>query len=187
MQLQLQAPPSVEPVSVQEACDQVRTGGSDAERILARLIRAAREHTEILTHRALATQTWDAYLDKWPGRSLCLPKGRLQTVTSIQYTLAGESPLTLAPSVYEVDTVREPGRIVLRQGASWPSGALAALNPIRIRFECGFVTCPEVLKQAMLLLVGHLWENVEAVSMEPGIVVITTPLGYDRLIENWVL
>lgn len=187
MYLSLATGPATEPVSLQEAQDQVRTGGEAQDPILNRLIKVARQKVEEDTDRALITQTWDAHLHHWPRSEIQLPKGQLQSVTSVQYTPAGGDPETLDPATYELDTVSEPGRLVLASGSSWPVATLAAVNPIRVRYVCGFSVVPETLKQAILMLIGHFWENVEAVAMEPGIVVITTPLGYDRLIQPWIL
>lgn len=188
MEVKIHTAPASEPVTIQEALDQVRTGGTDSERILTRLIKAARQQVERDTDRAVFTQTLDGYLDAWPrGREIWIPKGQLQSVSEIVYTPASGSPVTVDPATYGVDTVREPGRIVLNVGASWPTGALAALNPIRIRFVCGFSAVPEDLKHLMLLLIGHWWENTEAVALEQGVVAIDVPLTYTHLIRPWVM
>jgi len=64
-----------------------------------------------------------------------------------------------------VDSVSQPGRLVLKSGQSWPSATLRPANAIVIRFVAGWASLGELplrIKQAMLLLIGHWYENREA-------------------------
>jgi len=62
------------------------TATSIEDDLLDAIITAATENVEDITRRALLTQTWDYYLDKWPaGRAIKLPFGNLASVTSISW------------------------------------------------------------------------------------------------------
>ena len=87
--------------------------------------------------------------------------------------------------VYFVDTKSEPGRIVLNSGNSWPSTTLRPANGVCITFIAGYgdaaTDVPKKIKQAMLLLIGHYYENREAV-LSTGMNAVTVPLAVDSLL-----
>jgi len=66
---------------------------------------------------------------------------------------------------YFVDTKSEPGRVVLNYGESWPSTVLRPANGVVVRYICGYGAdssyVPEQIRQAMLLAIGHWYENRE--------------------------
>lgn len=143
------------------------TPTSAEDDLLDALIAAAREHAETFTSRALLTQTWDIYLDDWPsGDYIELPYPPLQSVTSVTYTDSDGTTNTFAATSYSVDTDSEPGRVVLDYGESWPSVTLATKNPIKVRFVAGYGNersdVPQPIKQALLMLIAHWFENREA-------------------------
>lgn len=112
--------PAAEPVSTAEAKAHLRVSISDDDTYIGALITAARRMVEAQTNRALITQVWDYYLDRWPvGDSFPLPFAPLQTVTGVYYTDTDDTTATMsATTEYQADTSQEPGRIVLRYGES---------------------------------------------------------------------
>jgi len=67
---------------------------------------------------------------------------------------------------YFIDTKSEPGRACLKYGKTWPSTTLRPNNGICVTYVAGYTQAsdvPKSWKQAMLLLIGHLYENREAV------------------------
>ncbi len=49
-----------------------------------------------------------------------------------------------------------------------PNVELRALNPITVEYAAGYTTgnaCPQSIRQAMLLLIGHWYQNREAVGV----------------------
>lgn len=136
--------------------------------LLTALIQAAREHVEDLTRRALLTQTWYMYLDKFPCDKdfIRLPYGNLQIVTSIKYKDCDGTETTMAVTTeYLVETNGESyGRIVLPYGVSWPSVVLYPSHPITIEFTCGWTAAasiPEKGRTALKLILSDLYENRE--------------------------
>ena len=90
------------------------------------------------------------------------------------------------PSSYYVDEVSPTPRLVLKSGIDWPTG-LRPVNAIRVRVRAGYGTpadVPQVLKQAMLLLIGSLSEHREhvMVSQFAG-QFMELPYGYPQLRE----
>jgi uncharacterized phiE125 gp8 family phage protein len=116
------------------------SGDATEDAILTEAIKTARLEVDAQSWRQLITATWDAYLDSWPAKNFIpLPLGQLQSVTSLAYTDSAGTVTTMTPTTdYLVDTVREPGRIVLPYGVSWPCFTPYPVNPIAIRFVCGY-------------------------------------------------
>lgn len=144
----------------------IRLSGPTVEDdLLTALIVTAREHVEVITCRALLTQTWDYSLDGWPcGNAIKLPFGNLASVTSIKWTDTDAVETTLVVTTdYLVETNgNQCGRIVLPYGETWPSGSLYPSNPITIRLVCGWTTAalvPATIKAAVKLLCAKLYES----------------------------
>lgn len=177
-------PPEVEPVLLSEAVEHLRLDSLDEEAWLNRAIRAAREHVEAFTGRALITQTLEVALEGWPGATLALPRPPLASVTSIKYFDQAGVEATVSSGDYLVDTRSTPGRVLLRTPASWPGVTLQAANGVVVRYVAGYGDEPEdvpaAMRQAILLLVGHLYENREATLT--GTIVTTMPFGVERLL-----
>lgn len=178
--------PVEEPVTLEEARGQCRIDGTAEDELLAGAVGAARQHLEEITGRALLTQTWELFLDAWPGgREIALPRPPLQSVTSVKYVDVDDVEHTLAGAAYLVDTVGLPGRLVLREGASWPAAALRAVNGVCVRFVAGWPEpgdAPAELRLAARMLVGHWFENREAVSSQP---LSETPWAVDAVVFPW--
>lgn len=161
--------PASEPVSLAEARKHLRVDSGDEDGLIASEITAAREYCETFQGRAYVTQTWECYLDGWPAEDFIrIPLPPLQSVASVTYKDADGNVSTLvAGTDYIVDTKAHPGRVVLAYGKSWPSATLYPVNPITIRFTAGYGDAaddvPQKMRQAMLLLIGHMHENREPV------------------------
>ena len=67
----------------------------------------------------------------------------------------------MAASRYYVDNVREPARIVLRKGETFPT-ALRVANAIKILYVAGYTsafTVPEPIRMGMLQHIAYLYEH----------------------------
>ncbi len=175
--------PTVEPVHEIDLCNHLRIDSTGGTAELA-LITAAREYIEEAARRALVTQTWKLYLDRWPVVDyIALPRPPLQSVTSLKYTDKDGTQTTWNSSNYLVDTASEPGRLVLAYGASWPNVTLQTVNPIEITYVCGYGAnaVPKRWEQAVLLLAAHWYENREATIT--GSTQKSIPFGVESLIN----
>jgi len=188
--LTLVTAPAQEPVTIAEAKKHVEVSISDThhDAHLARLITAARQYVEDKTSRAICTQTWDLFTDELPyGDALYLPKAPLQSVTYFKYYDTSGVQQTWTNTNYVVSTSREPGRIRLAYGASWPSYQIRP-DAINVRFVCGYGTqtsAPERVKAAILLLVGHWFEHRSEVHIGAGAVEV--PMAAARLMEQFAV
>lgn len=186
MALKTITPPASEPVTLTEAKQQCRVDTNDDDALITGLIAVAREYVEAVTNRALITQTLELVLDQFPaGVEIILPAAPLQSVTSITYTDADGTTATFNSANYIVDADSQPGRVALKSGCAWPTTTLQEISGVRVRYVAGFglaAAVPQKYKQAMLLLIGHWYENREQVIVGSGIAMMEIPLGVKHLL-----
>lgn len=155
-----------EPVSLEEATQHLRVTEADDDSYILALINGATAYVETFTNRALINRTYQITFDGGFPNWFELPKPLLVSASSINYIDTDGISQLLAPSVYTVDTNSMPGRIVLAFSQSWPS-TRDIINNITIVFVAGYGEdtddIPMPIKQAMLLLIGHWFENRSAV------------------------
>lgn len=166
MALRVTTPATVNPVSLAEAKDHLRVTGDDENSLIVNLIKAASEAARQITRRQFVNATYTLDLPDFPSGDIELEFPPLSSVTSVKYYDVANDQQTLSASTdYEVDTYSTPGRIVLRVNESWPDVYDRAL-PVTIVYVAGYgaaaSSVPEPIRQAILLLVGHLYENREA-------------------------
>jgi uncharacterized phiE125 gp8 family phage protein len=199
MGLQLITPPALEPISILEARAHCRIDTAEDDGLLAGYIIAARRHCETHLERVLITQTWDATYDwGWPREYeahgywlryvIRPPIQPLQSVTSITYVDTAGVSQTLGTSLYVVHAGKDRvGYVDLAHGQSWPE-VRCQTDAITMRFVAGYGSIPsdvdEPIRQAMLLLIGHWYENREASIV--GTSAVELPLGVRALLAPHV-
>jgi uncharacterized phiE125 gp8 family phage protein len=178
--------PIAEPVTVAEAEAQLRIPAGTDTANLTRYIKAARSYWEARTGRTAHEQTLEMVLSEWPAcGGIVLPRATpLIEIVSVIYADGSGTPTTWADTDYIEDTYETPGRLVLAYGASWPSFVPYPVSPIRIRYRAGLATgSPPVevdadIKQAVLLLVGVMYENREAVQVSDSSMISQLVIKY---------
>ena len=143
---------------------------SAEDTLISGLITAARIFCEKFQNRAYVTQTWYLWLDDFPSKDyieIPLPPMLAAPVPVVTYYDTDDTVATFASTYYFVDTVSEPARIMLNYSETWPSTTLRPANAVCVEFTAGYgataADVPQVVRQAMLLLVGHWHEQREAV------------------------
>lgn len=159
--------PSQEPVTLDEAKLHLRVDGIEEDSLISALISVVREFCENFTGRSLAVQTFEAvtgpFLIKYG--SIKLPMPPLIEVLSFKYLNEQneEVPLYEDSGFYEVKDM-EPALLCPNPETGWPDDCALRPDAVRIRFKAGYADLPKSIKQAMLLLIGHFYENREAVN-----------------------
>lgn len=90
----------------------------------------------------------------------------------------------MSSSLYIVVATREPGRVCLAPGQSWPV-VQSRINAVEVTFVAGYglaANVPQDLKSAQLLLLGHLHENREATTI---LSLKETPLAVDSILRQY--
>jgi len=169
------------PLSMTETKEYLRLDEQVDDLLIRGLILSANEFVENITHRSLITRTLklsiDAtYRDDIPIRSgvytapyksfyksfIELPNAPVQSVTHVKYFNDSDVESTWATSNYYVDIEREPARIVLRDGGTFPTD-LRKSNGLEVTYLAGYGNnpsdIPETLRLAMLQYVTFLYEH----------------------------
>ena len=173
--------PSIEPISRLEARDHLRLDEDLDDAQVRSYIMAARMWAEQYTGRAFINRSMQFYLNGligyddrlWEGmkdgpyienklRQIEIPISPVVSVTSINYYDEADNPTEWASENYYVDTVSDVAKIVLRDGASYPSG-LRNANGIEVNFTAGYGTSPndvpEPIRVAILQYMTFLYEH----------------------------
>jgi uncharacterized phiE125 gp8 family phage protein len=208
--IQVITPPASEPVSLVQIKQHLRVNFSDEDDLIGETIAEARELVEAWSGRALMPTTFKLVMDRFPllpnsqfapGNpsvmapvvqntwpldpsvwAILLPRSPLIAVSSVQYYDTADTLQTMDPATYLIDNISSPPRLAPTTGSYWPSASYRP-NAVQVTFQAGYATAalvPAALKRAVKLLVGHFYENREAVS---AITLTEAPMAVQSLIS----
>ncbi len=162
-------PPTSEPVQVTDLQSQMNQDLIDDGGKYTRVLTAAREMFEADSGVSLMPTVWQCFLDHFPWyeesydrRTIKLMRGPVSSVGFVKYINPASVLTTLSTSVYQVDTVRTPSRLMPIFGQAWPVVQFSTVNAVMIQFTAGFATVDLVPKkaiQAILMLAAYWVEN----------------------------
>ena len=199
-----------------KAFARIDSSDSTENTLIESLIFLAQDMAEAYTGRAITFQTITLSLDRLPfyqdeklqegvytapdlqsnSNYIVLPKPNLIAVNSVKYYNNDNGASTFATSNYYVDTSSEQGRVVLKNGVSWPTASeLRNANAYEIEYKAGYgssnsdtaANVPKPLIYAIKMLALHLYENREiatsnSVNMIPNtIAMLFSPYKVQRL------
>ena len=159
MGLTLLTPAASYPVTRAESKLHCRVDGTADDGLIDGLIAAATDYVEQYTGRAIMGQTWKLSLDAF-SESILLPKGPVQSVTSVQYFDTNGDIQTASASLYTFDAASDPSWIVVNSDVSWPD-TLDGVNAVNVTFVAGYSSVPAAIKKACLLLIGDWYRGRE--------------------------
>ena len=145
-----------EPVSLEDMKTYLRTilgDTSEDEAVIIPVIAAAREYCEGVTGRAIAQQEIELVLDTLE-HFIPLPKPPIIDVTRVIYKDEDENVHEITD--YVVDTIK--GIVYI---PNLPQEKLYQFSPIHIFYNAGYTDVPKMLRQAVLLVGAHWYENRE--------------------------
>jgi uncharacterized phiE125 gp8 family phage protein len=178
--------PAVRPVSLEEAKDHVGAAEyDDDDRKIESCLNDAVEYIDGYKGlgQALITQTWKVNLCGWPCDGIRLPLGPVQSVATVKYYNSVNSQATLSTTNYALYTDALGPYIGWLHGYSVPT-LYPRADAIEVTFVAGYgdepKDVPAPIRRAILLLVGHWFENRETVNV--GQTVTEVPLGVAALL-----
>lgn len=165
--------PAAPALSLTDAKAHLRVDGADDDALIGSLIETATAHVERAWGVALITQSWTVVRDGWPDTWLVeLPMSPIQAVQSVTTYDADGAAAVFDPAHYFADTASNPPRLVLGGTAPWPRPGRRA-NGIEVAVTAGFGDAasdiPQPVRQALLLLVAHWYENREPADLASGL------------------
>ena len=183
------AAPAEQPVSLSDAKLHLRVDHSDDDTLITALISAATEALDGwsgVLGRCVITQTWKLVLSGFcSGRIIRLPFPDVVEDIVVKYFDAGEIEQTFPSTAYQVLEDASGSFVWLKSGEAWPT-TFDRLDAVSIEFDAGFgdaSSTPAPIKAAILLIVGHLYENREDVSASSRMT--SLPKGADYLLAPY--
>jgi hypothetical protein len=128
------------------------------------------------------------YASYWDPLAIRLPRPSTVSIASITYIDQTNTVQTLSTSAYYCDTTSEPARIVPTPANTWPTTQVYLPGSVQVTYTAGTYgdgvtvnTCPQTIVAAMLLMIGHLYENRQTVS---ELALKEIPLGAKALLDT---
>jgi uncharacterized phiE125 gp8 family phage protein len=176
-------------ISTDDAKVHLRVDHDEEDAYIAGLVQAATDHLDAehgILGRALITQRWQLTMQAFPAGALYLPVGRVQQVTSVAYYDTDNAEQALATDQYRLIINDESAIMELVAGVSWPS-TYARSDAVKVQYDTGYgdtpADVPQAIRSAALLLVGHWYENRDAVIV--GTISSELPLAVQTLLSNY--
>lgn len=176
--------PDIEPLTIDEVKEHLRVDNDDDDTLIESLITTARMMVEEYTALQLLPSTWELYLDSFPNEIL-INKTPIQEISSLKYYDSSNVLTTLDANLYDVDIIGQPARVKSVSTSSFPCSYIR-LNSVVCNFIAGYedaASIPAPLKQAMLMIIGHLFEHREDVAI--GVSVNEMPMASKYLMNPY--
>lgn len=153
-----------DPLDLDEVKAHLRVEGDDEDTLIQAYVAAATAHIDGpdgWLGRAIGIQILEARCDTLTcGASIRLPFPPVIEMVSVSYLDA-----TGVEQMADLDEFEVMGRDLVASGSEWPwIGGSTRREAVRIRYRAGYETIPAPIKAAILLMVGDLYRNREAVS-----------------------
>jgi uncharacterized phiE125 gp8 family phage protein len=140
-------------VSPTQGKNWLRVDYEEDDDLIESCIKAATNRVEGYLNRALIEQTWTMTLDEFPSEGyIRIPRPPLISIDTFKYIKEDETEVAVDVDIYRVDTVVEPGQIVLKNDETWPTDTLISSSGVVIEFTAGYgatvAAVPEEIIQA---------------------------------------
>ena len=207
MGLRIVTEPTVEPITLADLrkhlgiepyeLDSAGEGTHPHDGMIMAMLTASRDFAEQFTGRSIALKTYQLSLDAFPDSTeIELPMPPLVSVESLTYVDTAVEEQSLTEADWVIDREQDAagaGWVLPVSGTAWPSTA-AVINAVQVQYRAGYqvpepdsnaedaLALPGSLRAALLLMVGHLYENREAVSVKQAFEV---PLAVESLLRPY--
>lgn len=177
--------PATEPLTLAEAKLHLRVTNTLENDLITALIVAARQWVENYSWRPLITQTIQANYDysdlaNMYGTEFLINKFPVSAISSVIYVNSAGTDVAIDAADYQTDIISPIARVKL---ASKPP-AKDVLNALKIRFVAGYANAaavPQIYKQAMYLLIAHMYDNKSQVQSQT---LTEVPFGVYSLLNS---
>lgn len=180
--------PATTPVSLTEAKAQLDISYTDKDDLITALIAAAVSYLDGWTGilgRCLITQVWRQDFD-CIDRVLRLPLFPVIGLGSVKYDDANEVEQTVSAGSY--DLLADDLGFYVQFKNAYVTPVIDTNNPpsVRVAYSAGYAdaaSVPQAIKQAMLLLIRHWFDNPTAVNV--GTIVTPMPMAVEALLAPY--
>lgn len=160
------------------------TAYTDEDAIIQGLINGAYQYAEHYTQATLATRTKTLVLDGFPSGSdaIELPWSPVTAIESLEYIDPAGNEQSLDAETLRLDTRSIYPLLAPQWGSQWPS-TTDEPESVTIAATAGQTETPPDVEVAVLLLIGHWYENRESVVI--GTITSEVPMGVDMLLAPY--
>lgn len=183
--LELVDAPLKKPISLNEVKDQLRVEHTDEDLLINRLINVAIAYTDVkgVLGQAMITQKWGQWIAANPPKEVRLLLGPVQGVTAIKYYDEDGVLQSDDYNNYDIFGTESYTTISPKTNYSWPTTQQRS-DAIKIEYEIGFgdnpSDVPETVRHALMLLIGHWYDNRENTQMDE---LSNIPFGFMELLN----
>ena len=161
---------SVEPITLDEAKNHLRVDSAADNALITGLIITARLLAERHTGRVFITTILEKIYDE-AGESFELPYPPLQELIKIETISDAGIKTEVSSDTYDADpSIGTPGRVQLKNGCFWPTHR--GFASFIVTFKAGYGDAgsdvPDLIRQAILQTIAHLYENRGALEGTPA-------------------
>lgn len=176
------AGPAVEPISVDDMKVHLRVDFDDEDALIAQYISAARQKLEQRCARSFVQQTWELRAAEF-AETIEVPKPPTVEISSVKYIDEDGVEQTVDSADYDLVHGGEFESSSLIWLTDRPTDLYQRADAARIQFVAGWApdgvvdpvanpddyvaNVPWAIRQAILFLAGHLYENRESVLLAP--------------------
>jgi uncharacterized phiE125 gp8 family phage protein len=172
------------PVALAQAKAHCRLDDTAEDSLVNGYISAATDAIGEMSGRVMGEETWAASYAAISG-DLVLPKSPIRAVSSITYFDTENVQRSAEITDFYLFLGEDYATLRPKPGKNWPSTSIRE-DAITITFTAGYTVAPPALVSAILLMIGHLYENRAATGDD----VAEIPLGVDALVSfhriGWV-
>lgn len=147
------------------------------------------EWAERYMRRTIVARTHRWIISEFPDDVIFLPRGKVQSVTSVAYsnggavtTLTGPTSGSPVGTDYQEDLRGHRGRIMPNRGSSWPSTDVDVPAPVVITFVAGWNAVADVPAEIKRGLIARINDSLEVPSMPANGQDIEFP---EKLLSGW--
>ena len=152
--------PASEPITLIEAKAHLRVDHTDDDAYITALIKAARGSAEAFTQSSFFTQTWVKSASRFVD-IMDLPRGIVQSIESVKYYDVDNVQQTVNAADYFLTSPSNKSYVQVVE-TGWPPSLYYRNDAVQITYITGYsdvADIPTDIKQAILMSIGHLYEN----------------------------
>ena len=166
-------------LSLSEVKDHLRVEVDDDDTLIGNLLTAAYSFVEKYCDSIILDTEKVDYLDCFQSE-IMLKHSPVQSITSIAYN--DEDSASQSQTDYYLDTREQRAVLKPKYGETWPATDNTYENVV-ITYQSGYASTPEQVNQAVLMLIGSLYEQRENHII--GVSIDTIPLSAEYLLEPY--
>ena len=190
MSISVKTQPAAEPVTVAQAKAHIRVTSAVDDAYITTLVSVARQRAETFLRRSIVTQTLELRMDSFPYE-IDLLRPPVAAVTSIYYLDSDGISTLLDSAEYQTSLAGRSTAVVKPAvNSAWPTTQAGAYDAVTVEYVAGYglpddnpVLIPLPMQQAILLMVGDMYENRETIVI--GTIPASLPMTAERLLAPY--